>query len=328
MDVVSATPMSDLVEAPHRKSDPTLDELLARARRISDEIHGKTLKVYVPGRFIVDGRGSRFPTVSITGVRCDLGCDHCGGTLLKAMPGVTGPDELVGFGLRAFSRGAKGMLITGGCDGEGRLPWERFLPAIARLRAETSLALTIHPGKVTLAEARALKEVGICQALVDVTGDDDTARKVYRRPGGIADVVSVMRSLETAGLEIVPHIVYGVYYGAERGERAALQILRGFSVRKIIVVVLRPARGTVMEGVRPPEPACVAAFLAHTRLMFPEPALSLGCARPGGKYRWALDELAVRAGINALAVPSFEAVRCAEALGLEIIHRDTCCSIE
>jgi uncharacterized radical SAM superfamily protein len=93
------------------------------------------------------------------------------------------------------------------------------------------------------------------------------------------------------------------------------------------VVVLMPRKGTPMELVEPPAPEDVATFIAHARLRLPKLRASLGCARPRGRYRRQLDVLAIRAGINSLALPSDPAIEEAEARGLQLVHRETCCSL-
>jgi uncharacterized radical SAM superfamily protein len=104
-------------------------------------------------------------------------------------------------------------------------------------------------------------------------------------------------------------------------------MLRDYPLKKYVVVVLMPTKGTPMAGVKPPAPERVAAFIAQARRELPALAASLGCARPRGRYRRILEVLAIRAGINALAVPSDEALAEAKRLGLKVVYRETCCSL-
>jgi uncharacterized radical SAM superfamily protein len=234
---------------------------------------------------------------------------------------------LVRAGYEAVARGDSGMLVTGGCDRNGRLPWARFLEAIGKLKAETGLTITVHAGQINLETARALKDAGIDQALVDVIGDDVTAQEVYHLREGTAAIRKTLESLARAGLETVPHVLFGVYYGRERGERAALEMLKEYPVKKYAVVVLMPTKGTPMAGVCPPTPERVASFIARARIELPHVRASLGCARPRGRYRLELDALAVKAGINSLALPSDGALQEAQRRGLEVVYRETCCSL-
>jgi uncharacterized radical SAM superfamily protein len=165
------------------------------------------------------------------------------------------------------------------------------------------------------------------QALVDVIGDDATAREIYHLKEGTAPIRSTMEALASAGLETVPHIVFGIHFGQERGETAALTMLRQYPLTRYVVVVIMPTRGTPMAAIRPPSPERVARFIARARLELPHLRACLGCARPRGHYRKELDVLAVRAGINSLALPSDAAVEAALAKGLELVSLETCCSL-
>lgn len=301
--------------------------LLDEAWRLSRSLHGDTLSVHIPGMFVVNGRRGRYRAISITGDKCDLDCEHCKGSLLRTMPEAPTPDALLARGKEAFERGDHGILVTGGCDSAGRLPWKEFLPAIRRLKEETDLIVTVHAGQVDPDTARALKEAGVDQALVDVIGDDSTAREVYHLEGGVATITRTMESLALAGLEMVPHILFGLHYGRKNGEDRALRMLRDYDLKKYVLVVIMPAAGTPMAGIQPPAPLEAAVFLARARLELPSLEASLGCARPRGRYRRELDVLAVAAGINSLALPSDEGLEEAERRNLRILHSETCCSL-
>jgi lipoyl synthase len=301
--------------------------LPTKAWDISRSVHGNTLSVYVPGMFIVDGRRGKYRAVSITGNTCTLNCEHCKGTLLTTMAHAPDPEALFAWGLQAHARGDLGILISGGCDSEGRLPWRAFLPVIARLKAKTGLIITAHTGLLDLETARAMKEAGVDQALLDVMGDDETVQRVYHLSRGVRAIRTTLDNLAAVGMRIVPHILFGIFYGREAGETAALSILRGYPLEKYVVVVIMPFRGTPMAAIEPPPPERVATFLAEARIALPTVQASLGCARPRGLYRRKLDVLAVRTGINSLALPAPQALDEAVARGLDVQHRETCCSL-
>ena len=220
------------------------------------------------------------------------------------------------------------MLVTGGCDTEGRLPWERFYDAIRMLKTHTSLKITVHSGFVTPEQARGLKDCGVDQALVDIMGDDATARSVYHLARGTRAVREALDSLVGCGLEVVPHVLFGLHYGEPRGESEALRIILDYPVRKYVIVVLMPARGTPMESVRPPARDAAAEFIARARIAMPDRRCGLGCARPGGHYKRDLDRLAVWAGVNSIAFPSDAATEEALRRGLNVSWKETCCSLD
>ena len=61
-------------------------------------------------------------------------------------------------------------------------------------------------GQIDLETARRLKESGVDQALVDIIGDDATAREVYHLAEGASAIRRTMESLTLAGLEIIPRM--------------------------------------------------------------------------------------------------------------------------
>ena len=68
-------------------------------------------------------------------------------------------------------------------------------------------------------------------------------------------------------------------------------------------------------------------MLGESRLLFPESEIALGCARPRGAYRRALERIALDAGVNRVALYSDESVEYARSLGLDVVFRETCCSL-
>jgi len=234
-------------------------------------------------------------------------------------------DQLVSQCRRLAEKGNHGVLISGGCNAEGRLPWERFLPAIEKIKTETDLFISVHSGLVDEQDAFSLKQAGVDQALIDVIGDDETFRTVYHLPFGVSRIEASMTSLQRAGIPIVPHIVCGIHYGKMRGEKNAVAMISQFKVQQVVIVSLMTIPGTRMEKMPPPAPEAVASIIAEVRFAMPHVPVSLGCARQRGNS--SLEVMAIEAGVNRLALPSEEAVEKAEAYGLNIRYQKTCCSV-
>ena len=286
---------------------------------------GKTLTFYLPGIFRLDGATGKYPALSITGGDCALRCDHCQGVILNGMMRIESPRQLVSRCRRLAASGHHGVLISGGCDAGGRLPWKRFIPAIEKIKAETDLYISVHSGLVNDKDASRLKRAGVDQALIDVIGDNETLQSVYHLPVGIDRIEAAMASLQQAGIPLVPHIVCGIHYGSMRGEKTAVAMISRFNVQQVVIVGLMPLPGTRMAHVRPPSPEAVAEIIAEVRFALPQVPISLGCARRRGDRR--LEVLAIDAGINRLALPSEAAVERAADHGLKIRYQETCCSV-
>lgn len=311
--------------------DHGLARRLEAACRLSWQNLGKGIVFYLPGMFRMDGMTGKYPALSITGENCDLLCDHCRGTLLKQMIPAETPAELADRCRRLAAKGHIGVLISGGCDQRGRLPWDRYVSAIKTIKTETDLLVSVHSGLVDDETALKLKGAGVDQALIDVIGYDDTYQSVCHVPFGVDRIEAAMASLQRAGIPIVPHIVCGLHYGKMRGEKRAVAMISRFLVEVVVIVGLmcqttNGANGAnEMDNAVSPTAEAVADIIAEARFAMPETPVSLGCARKRGDRRMEL--LAIDAGVNRMALPSDEAVERAKGYGLEICFQKTCCSV-
>ena len=301
------------------------EKRLKDARELSWNLHGRRITFYLPGMFTYNGKRGRYAAISITSDRCELKCKHCMGKILKGMIPVKSSDELFKKGMERWKRGDHGLLLSGGCDRRGRLPWEEFLDAIYEVKKSTGMYISIHSGMVDPELARSLKDAGVDQALMDVIGDDDTWMEVYNIERGVEKVVKTMQAFVDAGITIVPHILCGIYKGKIRGEFKAIEIVADFKPECIVIVSLMPLSGTPFEGIRAPAKDDIIEVIVETRFKNPQSILSLGCARRRGDTE--LEILSIDAGINRMALPSEEAIRKAKEYGLDIRYQKTCCSV-
>ena len=301
------------------------DERLRVARELSWQNLGKRITFYLPGMFTFDGHTGKYPALSVTADACELLCDHCCGKILESMVPATTPAQLVKKCVRLAEQGHHGVLISGGCSRDGRLPWGRYLSAIAEIKAKTGLFISIHCGLIDDGIAFRLHQAGVDQALIDVIGDDATFQKIYHLPHGVSKIETSLAALQRSGLPIIPHIVCGLNYGRMGSEKRALEIIASFNVEQLVIVSLMPLPGTPVEMASPPTAEEIADVIAAARSKLPKTPISLGCARQRGNVR--LELLAIDAGINRLALPSEEALARARAYGLQIDYQETCCSV-
>ena len=298
---------------------------MEKAREISQSMHGKKITFFLPGIFTLNGVTGKYPAVSITGNRCDLCCEHCKGTLLHSMIHTETPEQLVNRCISQWERGAFGLLISGGCDRMGRLPWETFLPAIEEIKRKTDLFISVHSGIVDALTARRLKDAGVDQALIDVIGDDETYQAIYHVDFGISKIINSLEHLQDAGIPVIPHVVCGLYYGRIRGEKKAVNIISRFDVDQVVIVSLMNLPGPKGTRFELPTAEEIAGVIVETRERIPHAEISLGCARQRGNTR--IETMAIEAGVNRMAIPSDEAIALAEKSGLEIRYQSTCCSV-
>jgi hypothetical protein len=301
-----------------------ISSILSRAREISWRELGKRITFYLPGMFKYNGICGSYPCLSITGGECHLQCDHCKGSLLSSMIPVLTPEHLIEQCLRIAEKGFAGVLLSGGCDSEGRLPWAPLIPAIAEVKKRTRLYISIHSGLVDEETALRLREAGVDQALLDVVGDDETYQAVCHVPFGVSRIAATLEAFHKAGLPVIPHIVCGLYYGQMKGEKNAVEMISRFDVEQVVVVSLMRG-GDTLKAARKVKAEEVAEIIAELRYRMPRLLVSLGCARERGNTRMEL--LALDAGVNRMALPSEEAVRRAREYGLEVRYQRTCCSV-
>lgn len=289
--------------------DDTLRDLLAVAWEVRHAHFPPELEAVYP---------TKTAAVSVTGTTCALQCAHCRGHYLK---GMTPLAEFLG----REPRGKTSLLLSGGCDREGRVP---LLPHLATLtELGQRYRLNLHTGLLTPAEAAAIGPLAHLISF-DLVGDETTIREIYGLNRSVEDYRRLYQELRRYARRVVPHLTLGLHGGEFRGEYRVLEMLQEEGAKALVLLVFIPTRGTPLATASPPPLGEVARFLAEARRRLPTTQLYLGCMRPGGRYREWLDMLAVRAGLNRIVMPARVALSLAEALGLTVTGGDECCAFE
>jgi uncharacterized radical SAM superfamily protein len=292
-----------------------------------------TIHFYAPGlkRYRTSEYGAqdpaRFVSISVTGAACALACDHCDAKVLEGMRPLQGRGvyELCA---ELSARGARGVLVSGGCDRAGRVPLLRHVPDLVRARRELGLAIRVHPGLADEATAAALAEVDVDGAMLDVIGAEETVREVYHLDVSVTEYERAMERLQRHGVPLVPHIVIGLHFGRMLGEWRALEMIARQRPKLLVLVILMPLYGTRMATARPPAPDEIGRFFRAARAALPDTPVSLGCARPLGPVKREIDRLAVDAGFSGIAYPAEGIVAYAESRGLRPEFHDGCCGMD
>jgi len=308
-----------------------LEQALTMARDISWRNFGKRVRFYAPSFMyyktdLFCSSPTAFPSISVTGSFCALKCKHCGGKVLNTMMSALTPKQLIEVCSEVKRKGGIGCLISGGCLPDGSVPLGKFADAIAQVKQKLDLTVVVHTGVIDFNMARKLKEAGVNAALIDIIGSDETIREIYQLNVCVKDYDKSLSALHKSGIPLVPHVLVGLHYGKLRGEFQALQMISKYSPSAVIIIALMSIRGTSMQDVAPPSPEDVARVLVAARFMMPETPLVLGCMRPKGKHRSQTDTLAVKAGVNAIAFPSDEAIQLADSMEMEASFSSLCCS--
>jgi uncharacterized radical SAM superfamily protein len=221
--------------------------------------------------------------------------------------------------------GASSVLISGGCDAQGRVPVLDALERVAALRADLRAGrrLNWHVGLIDEPAAAAISPY-VDVISFDIVGDRQTIRDCYGLDATPALYEATYRMLRRYA-HVVPHITIGLRGGELGHERPALDLLARCGLDALVLIVFIPTPGTRYADRAPPAVEQVAGMVAEARQRFPDVPLHLGCMRPRRGYRARLDPLAVRAGVNVLVSPSREAKAAAKALGLQAVQTRECC---
>ncbi|MEM2912620.1 MAG: radical SAM protein [Candidatus Bathyarchaeia archaeon] len=309
----------------------TLRKMTKTAKEVSLKNFGKKICFYAPSFMYYKtdyfcSSPTLFPSISITGKSCALKCKHCDGIVLRTMYPASTPKELVSLCKTLKQQGAKGCLISGGCMPNGSVPIDNFIEALAQVKKETDLTIAVHTGIIKPSTAQRLAEAKVDSALIDIIGSEETIKEVYRLNVKIEDYEKSLEALHEAGIPLVPHVLVGLHFGKLKGEFKALEMISKYKPAAVIIIAFMPIKGTPMETVAPPKPEEIAKVLVAARLMMPNTPVVLGCMRPKGTHRVKTDMLAIESGVNAIAFPTVEAVKLAEALGYEVSFSSLCCS--
>lgn len=266
----------------------------------------------------------KFPSISISGGTCALDCLHCDKVYLKHMQPATTPDKLVELGKDLKSKGAQGLLISGGCDKNGTLMNIRtFLPALKQIH-EMGLVIKLHTGFVDTELANRIVATGTDIASMEFVGEAETINEIFGINATPQTYLDTFTNLRDAGIpHIAPHIAVGLHYGKLKGELTALELMKNAEINpsSIAIIVFRPTKGTKLENLKAPEPHDVGTVVAHARKLFPETKLILGAMRPRSSMRndpnknirYEIESAAVEAGIDGIEIPSPRIIKTLQA---------------
>jgi len=314
-----AISIGEAAELLELRDEQQIIDLMAITRAVSDLQMGRKINFYYTSHY--------FPAISVTGSECALRCKHCETKLLQNLTAASSSQKLVEICEKLANKGAKGVLVTGGCLSNGKVPVSRFLDSIALVKKKTNLIVIAHTGILNFEEAKKLVAAGLDGAAVDVVGLPQTTKAVYGIEIKPEDYAGTLRALEKAQMPIIsPHVCVGLNFGNMEHELESLKIISGIKPTTVVITALMPLRGTPMEKAQV-KPFDVVKVVAVARLMFPNVPITLGCARSKGAGRSLIEKLAIQAGITNVATPSDFAIKQAKSIGLTTACYAACCAV-
>ena len=267
--------------------------------------------------------GGKYVSVSITGAKCALKCKYCEGVYLRVMHHASTPQKFYSLAEKLWRRGAKGLLVSGGFDKNGRLPIDSFLPVIKKVKEDFDFVISVHSGLVDRKVIIEMRKAGIDVVDYELIVDDFVIKNVMNlEKRSSLDFLETLKILHEEGPPyIAVHIPIGLNYGIVKSEYEALEKLLEFDPYIIVFLVLMPTRGTPMENVKPPSIEEVVKLIEYARSLY-SGEIVLGCMRPPS-YKFTLDKVLIEENIvDRIALPAWSIL---EKFNLKIVN--ACCSL-
>ncbi|MCL2785683.1 MAG: hypothetical protein FWD81_00460 [Methanomassiliicoccaceae archaeon] len=268
------------------------------------------LTVYLPGNL--------FPSVSLTGKKCDQMCEHCKGSHLRNMADVSDPGDLMYLTDDVISLGMSGMLISGGCDVNGSVPIMGAVDDIRRA-VDAGLKVNVHTGFINKADAARLVAAGVDAFSVDIHQDPAIIKNILRLNVPPEAYSEMLDNIMSAGGRPVAHLTAG--FGIDDLLRSA-ELVKSKGLREVVALSLIPTKGTMTEYDLISEDAILDAV---SLLIDMGLEVTLGCMRPR-VYR-GIEKKCIEAGVRRIANPSRGTVSWAISKGMKVIEKTTCCCI-
>ena len=261
--------------------------------------------------------GNDFPSVSVTGTRCDQMCEHCRGVHLRGMIPVSGSDDFFDLAQSLKEKGCTGLLLSGGCDSNGCVPVSGYSEAVSKVSSD--LLINVHAGFITADEARRLADSGISCFSVDIHQDKGEMMTVLHLDRDPKDYSELLDILIGTGVRVVPHLTVGFGYN-DLALSADLVASKG--LKDVVLLSMVPTEGTMVDESVISEDAVMDAVS-----ILQEKGLDviLGCMRD--RSLRGLERRCIEAGIKRLANPSAETLRWAEENGYRVEKKRMCCCI-
>lgn len=312
----------------------TFDAALVAQMQVAGKTAARTIDFYTPTfkafhSAELSGCGKNaWPAISITGGDCKLQCDHCKAKILEPMIPARTPEDLWRTVNELIAAGAGGMLLTGGSNHRNEVEYDEYYATIRRIKDTfPHFKIALHTALVTADTARRMEDAGIDAAMMDVIGAQETITQVYHLKRRVDDFERALEYLVATNMKVVPHIVIGLHYGRLLGEWRALEIIQRHLPDAVVLVVAMPMYAPAHRPFAVPDTGDVGRFFLDARAALPQTPILLGCARPPGLSKLAIDTYAVMAGIDGMAHPSEGIVELAARLGHRVRVVPACCSI-
>ena len=233
------------------------------------------------------------------------------------------PGSLLKIAAEAKAAGSMGLLVSGGCDRDGRVP---LLPRAEEMLEvkRTGLALNIHTGLLDDDEAKALSGLGDVLSM-DLHQSAHVIKDVLHLTVGAASFESTLKALCAAAPgRVVPHICAGLEGDNIDNERKCVDLAAKYGAAGLVILVHVATPGAPLRPDPPIRDGTVLALIDHAVSSLKAPVM-LGCMRPRKDHHLEIE--AARHGVSGIANPKERTLRLLMDEGFQIIHRNLCCAL-
>lgn len=216
------------------------------------------------------------------------------------------------------------MLISGGCDLEGRVPLIERIEEVRALK-DMGLILNVHTGHIDEEEAETLASTDIDRFSVDLHRSPEVIRSVLHQSGGAKRYEDTLRALcLSAPGKVVPHICAGLEGDKVVHEKECVDMAAEHDIAALVLLRHMPIRSSPMRSIEPLGDVKFYELVEHAIDRTDTPVL-LGCMRPRGSGQVEL-ECALR-GVAGIANLRSDTERLLSEAGFMIEHRPLCCAL-
>ena len=220
----------------------------------------------------------------------------------------------------------KSLLISGGLKKNGKSFILDKKKELLDLKKKGKYTFNSHVGFVDPEELDDMAKI-IDHVSFDFVSDPDVIKRVYKLDRTVEEYIDLYKLLTTK-MKTYPHITIGLDAGRIHWEYEAIDILNDLGADRLVLNVLIPTRGTEFENVPNPDLDEVRKVFQHAREVFKDKLLIVGCMRPTGAYRMAMDVMAVEEGVDRIVKPTPKARKLVQDLGYEVSYLQECCALD
>lgn len=260
-----------------------------------------------------------YVALSITGLQCELLCSHCKGRYLKGMIPVLSPRELYYKVLDLWSKGVKGILVSGGFTRRGCLPLTpEYLKAIRMLKEDTGIVVSVHPGLTSKHVIDCLWSSHVDFIDFEIPPSNRYLWEIRNLKQYCTEMYIELLSytLDSYSREfIIPHIIVSSKASTHREELEVIRRVCELKPVRIVLLIEIPLHSREVNISR------AINAIKYTRSIFSGEVV-LGCMRPHW-IKSVIDQTVITSNlIDRIAVPQKQTI---EKYNLRVVY--ACCSI-